>query len=93
LFTQSSLHSHKIPTRYTIVLTRCDKIIISAQLAKNSSVEITILSLVGVIIDSRLIPETQFVNEEFGIRILSPGVYLVKLKSDEGVMVEKFIKL
>lgn len=70
-----------------------DKITVSVNLKGNSSVEITIVSLIGVIADSRSINEAQSINEEFIIQQLPSGVYLLKVKSDEGVMVKKFVKL
>ncbi len=70
-----------------------DKITISAHLSRISSVEITIVSLVGVAVETKIIGETRTVSEEFNIQTLSPGVYLVKVKSGEGMMVKKFVKL
>jgi PKD repeat protein len=70
-----------------------DKITVRSTLKQQSSIEISIVSLVGVVVDNRLISETKNIEEEFAIRLLSPGVYFVRIKSSEGVVVRKFVKL
>jgi PKD repeat protein len=70
-----------------------DKITVSTKLKSKSLIEITIVSVIGVVTETRVLSDVLSVNEEFNISTLSQGIYFVKMKSNEKTIVKKFIKL